>query len=403
MSWIRGRGRYGLVVALVLGGLLIHGLRSTASEGRWLRVDRGELVFGVPVEGTLRSVDSDSLGPPIVDGIWELKISFMAPEGKEVEIGEPVLGFDGRQIRERLEEREADRDSAAKELEKREADLEKEVRSARLELAEAQARLRKAEAGLAVPEEISQRMELERTRLDHELAETEIRFLEEKLARLARRQQAELDGLRRQGELAAEQVRELEAILPRLTLGAPRAGHVVLIRDRRDEPKKVGDGTWRGERVMEIPDLSQLLAEGEVAESDMGRIEVGDRVELRLDAHLGHVYEGRLRTLGMSVRPQSDFVPRPVVGVEIELLETDEERMRPGMRFRGVIEYDVRTDAVRLPAEAVFHDARGTHVWVATPFGRKRVEPELGPRGDGHFEVLSGLRPGDRVLAGVGT
>ena len=70
-----------------------------------------------------------------------------------------------------------------------------------------------------------------------------------------------------------------------MAVKAERSGTVVYATSWRDEKKKVGDSAWRGERILEIPDLSAMKGEGDVDESDAGKIRVGQKVRFRLEAH----------------------------------------------------------------------------------------------------------------------
>jgi len=68
---------------------------------------------------------------------------------------------------------------------------------------------------------------------------------------------------------------------------APRDGTVVYATSFRGEKKKVGDSTWKAEKVIEIPDLTQMRGDGEVDEVDAGRVAASQRVTLRLVLHGG--------------------------------------------------------------------------------------------------------------------
>src|SRR6185369_15918086 len=96
---------------------------------------------------------------------------------------------------------------------------------------------------------------------------------------------AELSVLHAREDFANKQVREIKTSMTRMTLTAPRDGTVIHLPNWRDEKKKVGDGTWPGEKLMEIPDLSDMLLKGEVDEADATALAGGQKATLRLDAH----------------------------------------------------------------------------------------------------------------------
>ena len=387
----------GLAILLAAGLWWFSGRASGDAASDWVEVERDELVVGIGVTGTLAAVESVFLGPPQIEDLWELKIAFMAPEGSAAQPGMPVLGFDTSELERSLLEKIAERDAAAKELEKRVTDLEIARREDELRLAEARARLRRTRLQVDVPPELAAANELAQARTDLALAEREIRHLEAKLGFGRRSGSAELGTLAGTHERAAARVAEIEDQIRRLTVLAPRAGTVVWVSDWRGEKKKVGDSAWRADKIVEIPDLSRMRAEGEVDEADAGRVAVGQKVALRLDAHPDVVFRGTVRSIRSTVQTRSPFDPQKVVRLEVELDETDPQRMRPGMRFQGTVEVERVEDAVVAPAEAVFATAEGPLVFRRGVFGPEPVRPRLGKRSDQLVQILGGLAPGDWI------
>ncbi len=372
-------------------------VRETLSPDAWARVERRALVIGIEVEGELASVGSADIGPPQVPRIWDFKISMMIPEGTEAAEGQPVLAFDTTRLQQQLQQKVAERDQAIKELEKRTTDLEIQRRDQELQLAEAEAELRKADLKLKVPPEVVGRKELEQARIDHRLAERRIAFLQAKLRHLDEQSRADLESLREMRDRAAVRVEEIQTHIQQMTVKAPRAGTVIYKSDWRGTKMKIGDSTWRGAKVLEIPDLSRMHAKGKVAEADAGRLQVGQPATFRLDAYPDQQYRGTVAKIHRTVQRKSTSNPEKVVRLEIELESTDVERMRPGMRFRGTVETERVEDAVVVPSDAVRVGPNGTAVVVRTLFGKTEVVPAFGRRNDNLFEVTSGLKEGDWV------
>lgn len=385
------------LLAVALGLWLVAGRAGASGTGDWVEVRRDDLVVGVPVAGTLSSVQAVRIGPPQVAQIWDYKISFMAPEGAPVRPGEPVLGFDTSELERQLLDKRAERDSAQKELEKKQTDLEIDRRDRELELAEAEARLRKASLKVDVPAELVASRELAKSREDLALARREVAYLKNRLHLDGVESATEIGALARKRDRAAVRVKEMEDAIGRMTVTAPRAGTVVYVATDEGEKKKVGDSCWRGQSVLEIPDLRRMEAEGEIDEADAGRVAVGQRVTFRLDAHPDDVFTGRVRSIGGSVQSRSDSDALKVVKLEIDLDSTDAQRMRPGMRFLGTVEIERIAKALVVPAEAVFNRVSGPVVYRKTGWGSEEVRPTLGQRNDRQVEIRSGLKDGDRV------
>ena len=397
--WSRVRWRKWAAVALLIvpAGWWLGGRASMGEGAEWVEVRRDDLVLAVELAGTLKAVDTNHLGPPQIANLWDYKISRLAPEGAQVKVGEPVLGFDTSELERRLAEKKAESAAARKEIEKREIDLAIKRRDDELRLAEAEARRNKARLKVDRPAELARANELQQARLDLALAEQEIAHLNEKMASEGRAADAELASLRGRRDRAEARVREIEDSIERMTVVAPRSGTVIYVNDRRDEKKKVGDSCWRGEQVLEIPDLRRMKAVGEVDEADAGRLAVGQPVTLRLDAHPDVEFTGRVKSIWGTVQRKSWDNPLKVVRLDMELDRTDTERMRPGMRFTGSIEAGRLSRVLLVAAEAVFPTPDGPVAYRRTRFGTEEVRLDLGKRTEKVVQVLGGLADGERV------
>jgi len=393
------------LVLLAAAALLVHttsfGLAGAASDdgdGSALRVERGDLVITTAVAGTLDAIDAELLGPPGIPSIWNYKIAFMAPEGSEVEAGQPVLRFDPSELQRKLQETMAERDAAATELEKSRVDLERTLRDMELQLAQARARARRARLETDVPEGLRAAKELTEARLDRDLAAHEVTSLEQRLDLERRAGDAQVTALREKRDRAEQRVAEMQEYIERMTVKAARAGTVIYVTDWRGDKKKVGDEVWQARKVLQIPDLTRMQATGQVDEADSGRLAVGQPVSLHLDAHPDTEYRGRVAEIARAVNRKDRGNPLKQVELTIALEQTDTERMRPGMRFQGEIEVE-RADGVLLaPAAAVRSTAAGPVALRRTLLGSERVVPEVGRRNDDWVEILGGLEEGQVLL-----
>jgi hypothetical protein len=395
------RGRIGGLAGVGLAVLALAAFWArdalTGEPIDWVAVERGDLVLDVEVTGTLEAADTVLLGPPQLRETWQFKIAYMAPEGEVIPEGERVLAFDASELEQRLQQEVAERDAARKRVEKVEKELGIQREESRLALAEAEARLRKARLKAERPEVAVSFREQEQVRLELELCEKEVAYLERRLRSAERSAASQLAALGDQLAQAEQQVRETQAGIESMELRAARAGTVVYVRSWRDEKKKVGDACWRGEDVIELPDLSRMKGMGQVHEADAGKLARGQPTTLRLDAHPDVEFEGRVAEIWSTVQRESWRSPLKVVRLEIELDETDTRRMRPGMRFRGRVETERVPEALLVPSQAVFLEDEGPVVYRRAWHGAERVPVRLGRRNATRVEVVAGLDEGDRV------
>jgi multidrug resistance efflux pump len=391
-----------IAAAILLAILTVGAVRSkiaASHAGEWVKVRKDDLILGVDVTGELESMSSSSLGPPPTPDMWEFKISMLMPEGTDVKHGQPVLAFDTSDLRRRLDEFRAEADSAAKEVEKTRADLQVAQKDEQLKLDDAEARMRKADLKLEAPPELVGRNERKQTEIERESLTKEIKLRRSKLAQMKTSADEKLQLLESKLTSARTRVSSIEQSIARLTVPAPRDGTVVYCINWRNEKKKVGDSTWAGERVVEIPDLTRMSARGEVDESDAGRVFVGQRATIRLDAHPDNDYHGRIVSVGQTVqRARGSKKALKVLTVSIQLDRSDPSLMRPGMRFQGMIETNRVAGATVVPVDALQIDGQSLTVVRRTLFGMETKPVTIGRRNGEVAEVLRGLQPGDEVV-----
>lgn len=388
-----------VVVLFLFGGWALRNKLAADRQGQWVRATRGDLVTGFEVTGVLASMSSERLGPPQLPDVWDFKISMMGPEGAEVKRGQPVLGFDTSELQRRLEQKTAEADQARKQIEKERADLALRTKDERLKLAEAEARLRKTGLKLEAPPDILGMNERKKAEIEHAIARRETSAARARLDSLEAAARARIGLLESKLQEASAVVARTQDSIRQMTRTAPRDGTVVYVTDWRGEKKKVGDRSWRGDHVVEIPDLRRMKAEGEVDEADAGRVAIGQRVTLRLDAQPDDELQGTITIAARTVqRKRGTQDPLKILPVEIALDKTDPAKMRPGMRFQGTIELGRVKNAVLIPREAVFVSSEGPYVHRRDSLDVDIVPVRLGRQNEKFVEVLSGVTAGDRIL-----
>ena len=387
-----------LLILFLFGGWAFRNKLAADRQGEWVRATRGDLVTGFEVTGALASMSSERLGPPQLTDVWEFKIAMIAPEGAEVKKGQPVVGFDTSELQRKLDEKTAEADQARKQIEKERADLSLRTKDERLKLSEAEARLRKTSLKLDAPPDILGINERKTAEIEHSIARRETAAAKARLEALEAAARARIGLLESKLQDASDVVARTQDSIRQMMRTAPRDGTVVYITTRNDK-KKIGDNCWKGERVIEIPDLTRMKAEGEVDEADAGRVAVGQRVTLRLDAYPDDELGGTITMVARTVqRKRNTQDPVKVLRVDIALDKTDPAKMRPGMRFQGTIELGRVKNAILITREAVFVSSDGPYVHRRDALVVDLVPVRLGRENDKFVEVVKGLTAGDRVL-----
>ena len=370
---------------------------------RVVKVVRGSFATRIHATGQLQSAASYYVGCPSVQSMWQYTISFMAPEGKPVKEGDPIITFDSRELAQKLQVKQAELDTGLKELARIKLQEQQTGEDYGLQAEEAKVNRQKATQKADIPENLiaandrkKRQMELELTQLQEKLAtsrvdnqnsgmETRIHVQESKVAIL----KDELD--------------RLNADIQKMNILAPTPGIVVYTPDWDGKKKAVGDTCWMGEKILELPDLSHMQMKAVILESQAGRVKEDQKAEVRLDSNLDRAFKGTVLTLGRIFRIKSDSQPAIVFDAVIDLVESDPQLMRPGMAAGVDITISSKDNALQIPEAALVYYEGGIGVRKKGAFSETLTPVTIGARSAGVVEVLSGLKEKDEVVVPRGT
>ena len=242
--------------------------------------------------------------------------------------------------------------------------------------------------------------------------------------------QLELDMLEAKANLHRDQLGQDQVSLDEVRVLAPIDGIVI----RRDvevgEVVASGLSSYSGGTVLfEIGDPSQMIVRGDIAEIDIGRVQVGQDVNIVVDAYPDTTYSGRVRWIA-PVGQQKQGSTIVTFDTEIEITD-HAPRLRQGMSCDIDILFARRDSAVYLPVERVlevFDDedeederegtsgrfvaylAQSPDSLAVVPDSTRpdsalqlplsafaEVELAIGIETSTRLEILSGLTSGDRV------
>ncbi|MCZ2147665.1 MAG: efflux RND transporter periplasmic adaptor subunit [Bryobacterales bacterium] len=240
----------------------------------------------------------------------------------------------------------------------------------------------------AVADEVLSRRQLERSKLLFSrgaIAEKDVQTAEDTEAK------AKVDV-----ETGAQKIRllggEPGSLSPMIDVKAPSAGVIV-------EQNVAGGSGVRSldssPNLFTIADLSKVWVLCDVYENNLAQVRLGDSAKIQFNAYPDKTLYGRIGNISKILDPATRTAK-----VRLEL-DNPAGLLRPGMFAVATFRSQRKRDVVVAPASALLrlHDRD----WVFIPIegGRyRRIEVQAGAQmGDGIQEVLSGLHPGDRVVA----
>jgi HlyD family secretion protein len=170
-----------------------------------------------------------------------------------------------------------------------------------------------------------------------------------------------------------------------------------------DDVLSVGDLVSAGTPVVTIVDNSEIGLTGEVDETDVLLVSPGVKADVELDAAPGVRFQATVGTVDLLPTPST----RGGVAYRIRLSfvattpaadEPAPPTPRPGMSAVAHLRVRTATDAVTVPAAAVFTSELGDTVWVVRDGKAARQQVKVGVQGEDLVQILSGVDVGQRVV-----
>lgn len=127
-----------------------------------------------------------------------------------------------------------------------------------------------------------------------------------------------------QARLAHAGLQHSERVLDKTRVRAPISGTV--IKRYLDE----GEGITPEIPIVAIADLSKIWVNAEVDETDIGKVEVGDRAVVTSDAHPGRAFEGRVQQIGAFAGPRNVKPSNPAVNLGMKVVQVKVGLADPG-------------------------------------------------------------------------
>ncbi len=171
-----------------------------------------------------------------------------------------------------------------------------------------------------------------------------------------------------------------------VTLFAPTSGWII----QRDISE--GHRVTAGEQIMVLGDLSDVWADSDIYQSDLPHVKMGMPFELDVSAAPGMTFTGMVSFIS----PTLDAATR-TVKVRMEVPNPD-LLLKPEMFGVARLAFDLG-EKLAIPEAAVMRT--GVRSYAFRDAGEGKLVPteiKLGTRTEGWFELLDGLKAGDKVV-----
>jgi HlyD family secretion protein len=292
-------------------------------------------------------------------------------------------------------------------VDKRSAEIGIEYELFRQQLRAAGADAGKAELDLKTAEVRSQ---IDAEKLKLAVEETAARYKqlagEEKLRQTS--YTAETRALTMQAEKEQSHLERHVRNIEKAAMKAPIGGLVVMqpiFRSGQFGQVQEGDQIFPGTYFMQIVDLSQMVLNGSVNQTDSHLLALGQKASVHLEAYPDVSLPGRVISVGaMATSGAGGRGPRGARDTYVKQIpirvsiESRDSKVLPDLSGSADVVLQTEENALQVPRDAVIVEGGKTYVRVRQGDQFARREVHLGESNNTHYLVRAGLNEGDEVL-----
>jgi len=238
-------------------------------------------------------------------------------------------------------------------------------------------------AGAASPSEVA----AARQRL--EAAEANLHAVEQ--STVSRYSPAEVERARASLAGAEASLAEARQVLAHTRILAPAAGTVYHIEAGRTEFVE------EGKLLLQLADLHHERVRAYFDEPEIGRLEVGQKIQIKWDAKQGHIWNGHIELTPITV---INLGTRSVGEVLVKIDDLDSELL-PDTNVTVTATISSEPNTLSIPREALHSENGKTYVFKVVKGMLQRTYVTTGTINLTQVAILSGLEEGDLVATGT--
>ena len=374
------------VAAVVCIAVLISFMRSSVNRKDLVfsEVDNGTIEVSVSASGKVVPAFEEIINSPINTRIVEV----YRKGGDSVDVGTPILKLDLQSTETEYKKLLDEEQMKRYQLEQLKvnnntylSDLSMQVKISAMKLNRMEVELRNERyldsLGSGTTDKVRQ------AELNFNTGKLELGQLRQQYANESKVKEADLKVKELEFNIFSKSLAEMKRTLDDAQIRSPRKAILTYINNQ------VGAQVAEGSQVAIISDLSHFKVEGEIADTYGDRVAAGGRAIVKIGNE-------KLEGTVSSVTPLSK---NGVISFIVQLNEDNNKRLRSGLKTDVYVMNAVKEGVLRL-ANASYYVGRGEYELFVQDSKDEIVKRKV-QLGDSNFEyveVISGLKPGDKVV-----
>lgn len=350
-------------------------------------MERGPIRSVVSTNGKVEPVQNFEAHAPISTTVKRLLVK----EGDHVRKGQLLLELDDADIRSQAAKAQAQVKTAQANLSAtKNSGTQEEVLTLKSQLSKAQTVRDTAQRNLDALKRLQQQGaasdgEVRQAQQTLDSAQADVNLVQQKLK--DRYSAPELASTEAQAAEAQAAYESAVDALGKSNVRAPFDGIVYSL------PIKGGSFVPSGDLLLQEADLTRVIVRAFVDEPDVGRLQVGQRVEITWDAVPGRTWTGTVNTVPATVKPRGSRN----VGEATCLIDNQDLRLLPNINVGVTIVVAEHQNVLTLQRDALRMDDTTPYVFIITDDRLKQQPVQFSLQNLTRVEITDGLTQGEKV------
>jgi multidrug efflux pump subunit AcrA (membrane-fusion protein) len=362
-------------------------------------IHKGDFTASLTESGELLAVNARSVLVPYIGWKygWQFRLTGLLEHGSLVKAGDSVAQLDPAPVMKFMREQQ-------NLLETEKANLNKMCVEHESKMQELEAQLKEIESDFGL-----KKLELERFKFESErkkeVKELEFRQAEIHMNRIQKSIELEKKICDNSLKIQSIKVSQLEdnivdaqAARYKLTIRSPINGiFQVSVSRMSDQLYKQGDNTYQGAELALVPDLNKIKVKSTINETDIGKVRIGQKAVIRLEAFPDVPFQGEVTDIGKLSYSKEEDSSVKLFDLEITLKQSDPV-LKPGMTVSCEI-MTAELEEVFYVENACLKKVDGTFfLSVKTDHGWEEQEVRTGPSNNQYTVIYGDFIEGTELL-----
>jgi len=359
-------------------------------------VKNEEFSVNIPAKGELFAAKATVISTPSSrTGVQN--ISWLAPEFSMVKQGDVIARFDGESMLVKSQEKENELAITKQEIIEKTGALSKELDAISKDILIIDEEKQFAEKFSIDDERIRSKLEIIDSLQNTAYLGSKQDYLNWKSDSFNESSAGDMGLLKMQQEQHQGKLDLLNDSLNQLEIKAPHDGLLVYKTNWRGEKPRAGQSMWPGEKIAELPNITEMKAKLHVIESEAIDLAEGKTVSLQLFAYANLTFKGVIESVAPFPASIKRGDPQKYFEVIVTLDKQNSKLFVPGRKLQGSIEIAKSESKLIVPLQAIYTKENQSFVYIYQDNEVSMAEVTLGQASLSHVEVLTGLKAGQKI------